>query len=141
MGQTILEQLEGLPKHKVNAKHFSYAAENKNNGNAFNASHLTKNPMELFSNLSMLRLVMFASFQMSVGNDGISLRGSDFSATGISNGSTDLPGDTVVSRTTDIGHAETQSAGDAPVVLPLDQRHKLDRILLTMQRRLVTAAL
>ncbi|KAK4274446.1 hypothetical protein QN277_017662 [Acacia crassicarpa] len=140
MGQTILEQLEGLPKHKVNARHFSYAAENKNNGNAFNASHLAKNPMELFSEPEHAKVGHVCKLSNeSVGSDGISLRGSDFTATGISNGSIDLPGNTAVSRTTDIGDAETQSAGDAQVVLPLDQRHKLNRILLTMQRRLVTA--
>ncbi|XP_028792788.1 PX domain-containing protein EREL1 isoform X2 [Neltuma alba] len=141
MGQTILEQLEGLSKHKVNARHFSYAAENKNNGNAFNASHLAKNPMELFSEPEQANVSSHVRKHSneSVGSDGSSLRGSDFSATGIPNGSIDLPGNTMVSRTPDISHAEMQSAGDAQVVLPLDQRHKLNRILLTMQRRLVTA--
>jgi hypothetical protein len=31
-----------------------------------------------------------------------------------------------------------QFSGDAHIVLPLDQRHKMNRVLLTMQRRLVT---
>ncbi|XP_054788566.1 PX domain-containing protein EREL2 isoform X1 [Prosopis cineraria] len=141
MGQTILEQLEGLPKHKVNARHFSYAAESKNNGNAFNASHLSKSPMELFSEPEHAKVIGHVRklSNESVGSDGSSLRGGDFSATGIPNGSVDLPGNAMESRTPDIGHAETHSTGDAQVVLPLDQRHKLNRILLTMQRRLVTA--
>lgn len=140
MGQTILEQLEGLPKHKVNSRHFSYAAENKNNGNAFNASHLAKNPMELFSEPEHAKVGHVRKLSdESVGSDGNSLRGSDSLAIGIPNGSVDLPGNSVVSRTPDVGQAETQSAGDAQVVLPVDQRHKLNRILLTMQRRLVTA--
>ncbi|RZC15342.1 PX domain-containing protein EREL1 isoform G [Glycine soja] len=34
MGQTILEQLEGLPRHKANARHVNYAAEKRRLGTA-----------------------------------------------------------------------------------------------------------
>ncbi|KAH1110115.1 hypothetical protein GLYMA_04G065700v4 [Glycine max] len=112
MGQTILEQLEGLPRHKANARHVNYAAE------------------KLSSE--------------SVGSDGSSIRGSDMSNFGIPNssgdGSHDLPGSALVSRETDImGHTKLKSTGDTQLVLPLDQRNKLNRILSTMQRRLGTA--
>lgn len=126
MGQTILEQLEGLPRHKVNTRHFDYVAENKNNGNAYNASLLAKNSLELFSEPEHAKVIDHVRklSDESAGSDGSSLRGSDFSTPGIPNSS---------------GHAELQFTGEAQVVLPLDQRHKLNRILLTMQRRLVTA--
>jgi hypothetical protein len=56
------------------------------------------------------------------------------------NGSVDLPGYASVTRETDIvGHTKLKNTGDAQLVLPLDQRNKLNRILSTMQRRLVTA--
>lgn len=146
MGQTILEQLEGLPRHKINARQFNYIAENKNNGNDYNSSLLAKNTMELFSEPEHAKVIGHARklSNESAGSDGSSLRGSDFSTSGIPNssgyGSLDLPGNAVVSRRTDIlGHAESQCTGDAQVVLPQDQRHKLNRTLLTMQRRLVTA--
>ncbi|KAF7817259.1 PX domain-containing protein EREL1 [Senna tora] len=146
MGQTILEQLEGLPKHKVNARHFNYVAESKSNGNAHNVSPLAKNTMELFSEPEHAKVIGHVRklSNESAGSNGSSLRGSEFSTPGIPNssgdGSLDPPGNAVVSRTTDIlGHAELQFTGEAQVVLPLDQRHKLNRILLTMQRRLGTA--
>ncbi|KAG4392047.1 hypothetical protein GLYMA_04G065700v4 [Glycine max] len=119
MGQTILEQLEGLPRHKANARHVNYAAEKV-------VAHVRKLSSE------------------SVGSDGSSIRGSDMSNFGIPNssgdGSHDLPGSALVSRETDImGHTKLKSTGDTQLVLPLDQRNKLNRILSTMQRRLGTA--
>jgi hypothetical protein len=51
----------------------------------------------------------------------------------------DLPGVAEISSSTEIlGNTEMQFSGDAHIVLPLDQRHKMNRVLLTMQRRLVT---
>lgn len=148
MGQTILEQLEGLPRHnKVNARHANYVTEkNKSNGNSYNASLLTNNAMELFSEPEHAKVIDHVRMlsNESVGSEGSSIRGSDMSNSGIPNssgdGSVDFPGGASVSRATDImSHRELRFTGDAQVVLPLDQRNKLNRILLTMQRRLVTA--
>ncbi|KAI4316341.1 hypothetical protein L6164_024329 [Bauhinia variegata] len=147
MGQTILEQLEGLPRHKVGARHINNVVEkNKHNGNSYSASLLANNSMELFSEHEHAKVIGHVRkvSNDSVGSDGSSFRGSDLSNYGIPNSSgdgyLDLPGGVEVSRTADIaGHAEFRSTGDAQVVLPLDQRHKLNRILLTMQRRLATA--
>jgi hypothetical protein len=80
----------------------------------------------------------------SFGSDVSSLRGSEMSNSGIPNssgdGSLDLPGGAEGSRLTEIlGNTDFQFSGDAQVVLPSDQRHKLNRVLFTMQRRLVTA--
>ncbi|KAK7283092.1 hypothetical protein RIF29_12370 [Crotalaria pallida] len=147
MSQTILDQLEGLPRHKVNARHGNYVTEKgKNNGNSYNASLLANNGLELFSehehakDIDHVRMLS----NESVGSEGSSIRSSDVSNSWIPNssgdGSLDLPGGALVPRATDImNHAELQFTGDAQVVLPLDQRNKLNRILLTMQRRLVTS--
>ncbi|XP_028227983.1 PX domain-containing protein EREL1-like isoform X2 [Glycine soja] len=147
MGQTILEQLEGLPRHKANARHVNYAAEKvKNNGNVYDSSLLANNTMELFSEPGHAKVVAHVRklSSESVGSDGSSIRGSDMSNFGIPNssgdGSHDLPGSALVSRETDImGHTKLKSTGDTQLVLPLDQRNKLNRILSTMQRRLGTA--
>ncbi|KAL1301089.1 hypothetical protein HN51_045719 [Arachis hypogaea] len=147
MGQTILEQLEGLPRHKVNARHVNYVTEKeKNNGNSYNASHLANNSMELFSETEHAPVINHTRklSSESIGSDGSSIRGSDMSNSGFRNssgdGSHDVPGGAMVSRPTDImGRAQSQSSGDGQIVLPLDQRNKLNRILLTMQRRLVSA--
>lgn len=147
MGQTILEQLEGLPRHKVNARHVNNVMEkDKNNGNSFDSSLLANNTMELFSEPGHVKVVghIRKLSNESAGSDGSSIRGSDMSNFGIPNssgdGSFDLPGCASVSRETDtMGHTKLKRTGDAQLVLPLDQRNKLNRILSTMQRRLITA--
>ncbi|KAG5094731.1 hypothetical protein JHK84_050319 [Glycine max] len=73
----------------------------------------------------------------SVGSNGSSIRGSDMSNFGIPNSSGysshDLPGSAMVSReTTIMGHTKLKSTGDTQLVLPLDQRNKLNRSLSTM---------
>jgi len=147
MGQTILEQLEGLPRHKANARHVNYVTQkDKNNGNLYDSSLLGNNTMELFSEPGHAKVVGHVRklSNESFGSEGSSLRGSDISNFGIPNssgeGSHDLPGSASVSRDTDImGHTKLKSTGDTQLVFPLDQRNKLNRILSTMQRRLGTA--
>ncbi|KAJ7966198.1 Phox (PX) domain protein [Quillaja saponaria] len=146
LGQTILEQLEGLPRHKVHSNHVNdVAGKNTYNGNILKASYLASNPTELFSEAEHAKFTRHVRklSNESIGSDGSSLRGSDMSNSGIPNlynGYLDLPGGAEVTSTTDIlGNADMQLSGDAQVVIPLDQHHKLNRILLTMQRRLVTA--
>ncbi|KAK4600750.1 hypothetical protein RGQ29_010394 [Quercus rubra] len=147
MGQTILEQLEGLPRHKMNDRHLNNVIEkDKYNGNSSKASFLVGNGMELFSGpehgkvIDHVRKLSNESF----GSDVSSLRGSEMSNSGIPNssgdGSLDLPGGAEGSTRMEIlGNTDFQFPGDAQVVLPMDQRHKLNRVLFTMQRRLVTA--
>ncbi|KAK7311882.1 hypothetical protein RJT34_10334 [Clitoria ternatea] len=147
MGQTILEQLEGLPRHKANARHVNYVTDkDKTNGNSYDSSRLTNNTMELFSEPEHAKAVghIRKLSNGSIGSDGSSMRGSDMSNFGIPNSSGDsshdLPGCALVSREIDTtGHTNANCTGDAQLVLPLDQRNKLNRILSTMQRRLVTA--
>nr|XP_007137004.1 hypothetical protein PHAVU_009G092100g [Phaseolus vulgaris]ESW08998.1 hypothetical protein PHAVU_009G092100g [Phaseolus vulgaris] len=147
MGQTILEQLEGLPRHKANARHVNYVTQkDRNNGNLYDSSLLANNTMELFSEPGHAKVVGHVRklSNESFGSDGSSLRGSDISNFGIPNssgdGSHDLPGSASVSRDTDImGHTKLKPTGDTQLVFPVDQRNKLNRILSTMQRRLGTA--
>ncbi|XP_011036577.1 PREDICTED: cingulin-like protein 1 isoform X1 [Populus euphratica] len=147
MGQTILEQLEGLPRHRPHGVHIkNVTAKDVYNGNASKASFFPGNGMELFSEPGPAKAfghVRKLSSE-SVGSDGSSLRGSELSNTGIPNssgdGSLDLPGIAeVLSSAEVVGNAELQFSGDAHIVLPMDQHHKMNRVLLTMQRRLVTA--
>ncbi|KAG5225262.1 phox domain-containing family protein [Salix suchowensis] len=147
MGHAILEQLEGLPRHKPHGGHINnVTAKDVYNGNASKASFFPGNGMEVFSDPGPGKVfghVRKLSSE-SVGSDGSSLRGSELSNTGIPNssgdGSLDLPGVAeVLSSTEVLGNAELQFSGDAHIVLPVDQRHKMNRVLLTMQRRLVTA--
>ncbi|XP_062163862.1 PX domain-containing protein EREL1 isoform X2 [Alnus glutinosa] len=147
MGQTILEELEGLPRHKMNDRHLNNViGKDKHNANASKASFLVGNGMELFSGPEHGKVTGHARklSNESFGSDVSSLRGSEMSNSGIPNssgdGSLDLPGGAEGSRLTEIlGNTDFQFSGDAQVVLPSDQRHKLNRVLFTMQRRLVTA--
>ncbi|KAG6740323.1 hypothetical protein POTOM_055769 [Populus tomentosa] len=147
MGQTILEQLEGLPRHRPHGVHIkNVTAKDVYNGNASKASFFPGNGMELFSEPGPAKAfghVRKLSSE-SVGSDGSSLRGSELSNAGIPNssgdGSLDLPGIAeVLSSAEVLGNAELQFSGDAHIVLPMDQRHKMNRVILSMQRRLVTA--
>nr|KYP43429.1 hypothetical protein KK1_035152 [Cajanus cajan] len=120
--------------------------KDKNNGNLYDSSLLANNTMELFSEPGHAKVVGHVRklSNESVGSDGSSIRGSDMSNFGIPNssgdGSHDIPGSALVSRETDImGHTKSKCTGDTQLVLPLDQRNKLNRILSTMQRRLGTA--
>ncbi|KAG8656852.1 hypothetical protein MANES_03G013500v8 [Manihot esculenta] len=147
MGQTILEQLEGYPRHKPHDRHVnSIIGKDRYNGNASKASFLAGNGMEIFSEpepgkgFDHIRRLS----SESVGSDGSSLRASEISNSGILNspgdGSFDLPGGAEVLNVAGIlGSAELQLTGDAQIVLPFDQRHKMNRVLTAMQRRLATA--
>ena len=147
MGQNILGQLEGLPRQKVNARYVNNDTQkNKQNGNPYNASLLANKMTGHFSEPGHAKGIGHVRklSDESVGSDGSSLRGSDMSNYGIPNssgdGSLDLHGHAEASRTAEtLSHTELQFTGNVQVVLPLNQRHKLNRILLTMQQRLGTA--
>ncbi|PON89886.1 Phox domain containing protein [Trema orientale] len=145
MGQTILEQLEGLPRNKVHARHFNIVVgKDVYNGNVSKSSFLSSNGMDLFSEQEINKVIAHARklSNESVGSDASSLRGSEMSISGVPNGegSLDLLGAAEVSSSTEIlGNLELHTSGGAQLVLPLDQRQKMNRLLLTMQRRLVTA--
>lgn len=70
-----------------------------------------------------------------------SIRGSELSFAGVTNsiwdGPFDVPSSTEIVNATD--GPGTQFLENSQIVLPYDQRYKLNRVLVTMQRRLVTA--
>lgn len=147
MGQTILEQLEGLPKYKMHGRHVNnITGKDMYNGNASKPSILARNGMELFSQPEHSKVFSHADklSDESVGSDVSSLRGSEMSNSGIPNsigdGSLDLLGGAEVSRIMEmLGSTDLQTSGGTQVILPFDQRPKLNRVLVTMQQRLVTA--
>lgn len=114
MGQTILEQLEGIPKHRVHSTKI-----NTENGSASKSVFLSaENENGRVGHGRKLS-------SESVGSDTSSLRGSGMSNYEILNS---------------FSETELQFSYDGQqVVLPSDQRHKLNRVLMTMQRRLVAA--
>ena len=147
VGQTILEQLEGFPRHKTHGRQVnSLIGKDTENGNASKAEFLAGDTKDFLPEADDGKVIGHGRKLSagSVGSDTSSLRGSEMSNSGIINsigdGSLDLPGGVEVSRTTEIlNNIELHFSGDTQIVLPLDQRHKMNRILMTMQQRLVTA--
>lgn len=146
MGHTILEQLEGLPQNKIHARHLNnVVGKDVHNGNVSKTSFLSSNGMDLFSEQEINKVIAHARklSNESVESDASSLRGSEMSISGVPNssgeGSLDLLGGAEVSSGMEIlGNSELHTSGGARLILPLDQRQKMNRLLLTMQRRLVT---
>lgn len=79
----------------------------------------------------------------SIGSDVSSIRGSELSVPGVANsisdGSVDYTGGEARSSIEAVSSMEAPFLNDAQIILPLDQQHKLNRVLVTMQRRLVVA--
>ncbi|KAE8664289.1 Adenine phosphoribosyltransferase 5 isoform 1 [Hibiscus syriacus] len=135
MGQAILEQLEDFHRHKSHAINMNDSLEKDvYNGNGSRSSLIAGNGLELFSEIEPDKVAGHTRnlSTESVGSGVSSLRGSDMSIYGIPNssfnGSHDLS-----------GNSDPPSSGVTQIVLPLDQRHKMNSVLLTMKRRLVTA--
>ncbi|TYI17583.1 hypothetical protein ES332_A07G034500v1 [Gossypium tomentosum] len=111
MGQTILEQLEDFPKHKTHHRNINKTLEKGTyNGNGSRASFLGADGLELFSEPEPAKMAGHARKL-----------------------STESVGSDVTSL------RDLQFSGATQIVLPLDQRHKMNRFLLTMQQGLVTA--
>ncbi|XP_057958114.1 PX domain-containing protein EREL1 isoform X3 [Malania oleifera] len=139
MGQTILEQLEGFPGHKVHARQLNNFARRDIDNGIVSKSKVLSDP----EHGKIIGHVRKLSTE-SVGSDTSSLKGSETSNSGNLNsfgdGSLDFPGGAEVSRNMEtVSNSDWQFVGNTQVVLPLDQRHKMNRVLMTMQRRLITA--
>ncbi|PPD99579.1 hypothetical protein GOBAR_DD03404 [Gossypium barbadense] len=138
MGQAILEQLEDFPRHRTLAINMnSTSGKDIYNGNGSSASFITGNGLELFSELEPAKVAGHARklSTESFGSDVSFLRGSDMSISGIPNSSVngfvDLPGTSEVLYTRgSLGNSDPQSSGDTKI---------MNRVLLTMQRKLATA--
>ncbi|XP_059638523.1 PX domain-containing protein EREL1-like isoform X2 [Cornus florida] len=146
MGQAILEELEGFPRHKLHAREINSVIRNNIDNGDSKASYLAGNRMGLLSESEHGKVIGHARklSTESVGSDISSLRGSESSNLGFPNslgdGLLDLPGGAEVSRTVDVlSNAESHFSSDAQLLLPSDQRHNMNKLLVAMQRRLVTA--
>lgn len=147
MGHAILEQLEGLPRHRVHASDINKISESStSNGNASNAAYLAGDATELLSEAEHGKVIGHARklSSGSVSSEISSLRGSESSTSGFpsifADGSLDLTRGAEVSKTMEIlGNMELQYPNNVQLVLPLDQQQKMNRVLMSMQRRLVTA--
>ncbi|CAI9092682.1 OLC1v1027994C1 [Oldenlandia corymbosa var. corymbosa] len=118
MGQAILEQLEGFPsKHKLPAGAVQNALRSdSNNENGFHGREISAEGSE--SDVSSQK----GSESPSLATRSVFENGADFS------------------RTPDVlGNLDLRLPDDVHLVLPQDQGQKMNRVLATMQRRLVTA--
>ncbi|KAG2245290.1 hypothetical protein Bca52824_092890 [Brassica carinata] len=143
MSQTILEQLEDFPKHKVRSRYVNnIAGKDVYNGNASkgvlanNGSRLLSEPEPLAHSVMHERNLSFESA------DGFSLHTGETSTSGLLSSSSDSHldlhrGAGVSHGTGLVGNPGRQ--GSAQIVLPLDLRKKLNKILLATNERLVNA--
>ncbi|GAB2215406.1 hypothetical protein Droror1_Dr00019790 [Drosera rotundifolia] len=141
MGETILDQLEALPRNKGLISHATY------NGNPSNAAFLSVSGMNaLFEAAEPVKEIAHVRrlSNDSIGSDLGSYRGSEISNSGtpnlLSEASLDFSGGAETSRTdTTPAVLYSKLPNGTQLVIPTDQRSKLNRVLMIMQRRLVTA--
>lgn len=147
MGQAILEQLGNYPRHRLhNRENNKFEENNKANGNASNFSDLSvgtdgMNRLSLKQeNTKVIRHGRKLSTE-SIGSDTSSQRGSELSGSAVPNlygqGLVEFPrmGDT----SANIENTDLLLPSDMQLLLPSDHRQKMNRVLATMQRRLITA--
>ncbi|KAG8375802.1 hypothetical protein BUALT_Bualt10G0138300 [Buddleja alternifolia] len=147
MGQAILDKLENFPKHRPHATEIHNNLEqNISNISSSKASHHTEDVLEVLSEPdhgTVVRHVRKLSNE-SIGSDRSSRRGSGLSNLAFPNsnghGHLDFRSGSEVSRTTGtVGDSDYQLSDDIHLVVPMDQRQKMNKVLMTMQRRLITA--
>ncbi|XP_022936730.1 PX domain-containing protein EREL2-like isoform X1 [Cucurbita moschata] len=141
MGQAIIEQLEGLPKHKSRPGYNSNLKDG-HNGSTSKASYLNKNGLVPFADPEHGKVIGHARklSDESVASDASSsLRGGEISSfSPLGNGSLDHSGAEVSNAVEFLSNPELHFSHDA-LLFPKDHRHKLNRVLSTMHQRLVTA--
>ncbi|XP_042489191.1 PX domain-containing protein EREL1-like isoform X3 [Macadamia integrifolia] len=146
VGDSILEQLEGFPRHKIHTRREkSVINRDTFNGDASKIAFLSREKMELLSEPEHGKVAGHTRklSAESVGSDISSVRGSEISnfgaATSYGDGSLDFPGG-AEGRTSEIlGTIDMQYPENVQIVLQLNQRNKMNRVLTTMQQRLATA--
>nr|GMD48712.1 Myosin-9 like [Ipomoea batatas] len=146
MGQAILEQLGSFPRHKTHAKEISNVMEESmSNGSAMKSSYISGDTTAHFSEQDHSHIIHHArKFSAeSVGSDIASQRGSELANSSFPNsfgdGCAEIPKASKASGNTEILGKDLTLPDHIQLVLPSDQRHKMHRVLTTMQRRLVTA--
>ncbi|XP_060208873.1 PX domain-containing protein EREL1 isoform X4 [Lycium barbarum] len=147
MGQAILEQLGNYPRHRVHSRESNkFEDNNKANGNASKSSDLVvgtdgMNRLSLErENTKVIRHARKLSGE-SIGSDTSSQRGSELSGSAIPSlygqGLVDVP--RAAETSANIENTDLLLPSDVQLLLLSDQRQKMNRVLATMQRRLITA--
>ncbi|CAA2942174.1 PX domain-containing EREL1-like isoform X3 [Olea europaea subsp. europaea] len=147
MGQAILEQLEGFPKHKLYAKEIhNNVVNNTSNGGSSKISHHTGDMLELLSETEQGSVGLHTRkvSSESIGSDRNSQRGSELSNLGIASSNGYVPVDNysgaeALRNNGTIGNTDFQLPDDVQLVLPTNQRQKMNRVVMLMQQRLVAA--
>ncbi|KAL3838583.1 hypothetical protein ACJIZ3_023174 [Penstemon smallii] len=144
MGHAILEQLESFPKHKPHAGEIhSKLRHIVSNESSSKVSQHTTDMLESLSESdpgTVVRHVRKLSDE-SIESDKSSHRGSEYANFAYPNsngyGPPEIRSGSEVSRT--VGDSGYQLSDEIHLVVPLDQRQKVNRLLTTMQRRLITS--
>ncbi|XP_059640618.1 PX domain-containing protein EREX isoform X2 [Cornus florida] len=147
MGGFIQANQERFSRHKMHFKRDNSAVDRyRVNENSSHTEFHNEDEMELLyepENHKFRSHVRRLSTG-SVGSDVSSVRASETSNSVLANSvcdySLDLPEGVEASRTVNLlGVSDLQFPSDLLVALPSDERHKMNRVLITMQRRLATA--
>ncbi|ESQ53960.1 hypothetical protein EUTSA_v10024530mg [Eutrema salsugineum] len=144
MSQTILEQLEDFPKHKVRSRYVNnILGKDMYNGNASKGVLLANNGSRLLSEPESSTPSVIHNRKLSVESaDGFSLHTGETSTSGLLSSSSDSHLDLRRGPGGSLGTGlvyNPERQGSAQIVLPLDLRNKLNRILLATNERLVNA--
>ncbi|KAK9282341.1 hypothetical protein L1049_005257 [Liquidambar formosana] len=143
----ILENRERFTRHKMHAgTENSDKGRDKISGHTSKATSHHRDGVDLLSELENSKL---AGHVRRLSTDSVASYSSSVRASEISNlvmenslgdGSLDFPEGAEAPRTTDVLiSSDLQFSRDLLVALPSDERHKFNRVLITMQRRLATA--
>ncbi|GER35330.1 Phox (PX) domain-containing protein [Striga asiatica] len=135
MGHSIMEKLENFPRHKLNSTVVHYNAErDMSNGSPSKASR--SEPDRVPHHVRKLS-------SESIGSDRSSDRGSELSNSAFPNsnglGLIDYRSGPENSRRGPASDFEMLLSDDVQLLVPMDQRQKVNRVFMTLQRRLTTA--
>ncbi|VVB10717.1 unnamed protein product [Arabis nemorensis] len=144
MSQTILEQLEDFPKHKVRSRYVNnILGKDVYNGNASKGVFLASNGSRVLSELESSTHSVMHDRNFSVESaDAFGLHTGETSTSGLLSSSSDSQLDLHRGPGVPLGTGlvyNPERQGSAQIVLPLDLRNKLNRILLATNERLVNA--
>nr|VDD40798.1 unnamed protein product [Brassica oleracea] len=144
MSQTILEQLEDFSKRKVRSRYVdNIQGKDVYNGNASKDVFLGNNGSRLLSELESSAHSVMHNRNLSVESaDGFSLHTGETSTSGLLSSSSESHLDLHRGAGVSLGTGlvcNPERQGSAQIVLPVDLRKKLNKILLATNERLVNA--
>ncbi|KAG7545397.1 PX domain superfamily [Arabidopsis suecica] len=144
MSETILEQLEDFPKHKVRSRYVNnILGKDVYNGNASKGVFLANNGSRLLSEPeSSAHSVMHDRKLSAESAEGFALHTGETSTSGLLSSSSDSHLDLRRGPGVSLGTGlvcNPERQGSAQIVLPVELRNKLNRILLATNERLVNA--